>query len=241
MVENRTTRDRGQTGITLVELLVSMVILSIVTTLLIAGWISLQSSYAHSVKTNNARAEVRDAVARMSREIRDAQPLTLATPAQSPFTLANPMEVDFYSAFNASGTKADGSGIGVLLPTRLCFVQSQKKLWWQRETNGVAGFTDLSLDPYPSSGDRRILLASNVVNNSILNTHVTPNTSYTAIFTYGYRDGSGNFTIAGTIATADLAKIISVQIHLIVDVNLNHAPVYADLQTTVRPRNAPQN
>jgi len=233
MVGIRTTHSEGQAGITLVELLVSMIILSIVTTLLIAGWISLQSSYASSVKSNNARAEVRDAVARMSREIRDAQPLALTTPAQSPFTLANPMEIDFYSAFNNPGTQADGTGIGVLRLTRIRLDTSgstpQKTLYWERDTDNNGTF------------DRVIVLARSVVNNSLPNTNVTPNTSYTAIFTYGYRDGSGNFTTAGTIASADLAKIISVQIHLIVDVNLKHAPVYADLQTTVRPRNAPQN
>lgn len=225
------THSEGQAGITLVELLISMIILGIVTTFLIAGWISLQNSYAYSVKTNNARAQVRDAVARMSREIRDAQPLALTTPAQSPFTLANPMEVDFYSAFNNPGTSADGTGTGVLRLTRVYLDTSgsapQKTLYWQRDMNSNGLFTD--------SADRKIVLASSVVNNSV------PNTSYSAIFSYGYRDGSGNFTTADTIANANLATIISVQIHLIVDVNLKHAPVYADLQTTVRPRNAPQN
>jgi type II secretory pathway pseudopilin PulG len=228
-------RSRGQAGITLVELLVSMIILGIVTTMLIAGWTSLQSSYAQSVNANNARAEVRDAVARMSREIRDAQPATL-TLGQSPFTVANPLEVDFYSAFNNHGTKADGTGIGVLRLTRYYLDTSgstpQKTLCWQRDTNNSGTF---------DAADRKVILARAVVNMSIPNTHVTPNAAYTSIFTYGYRDGSGNFTTADTIASADLATIISVQIHLLVDANLSHSPAYADLQTTVRPRNAPQN
>ncbi len=226
-----------QAGITLVELLISMVILGIVTTLLIAGWVSLQSSYAHSVKTNNARAEVRDAVARMSREIRDAQPPALTTPAQSPFTLANPMEVDFYSSFNNPGTKTDGSGIAVLRLTRIYLDTTsgstpQKTLYWQRDTNNSGTF---------DAADRKMVLASGVVNNSIPETIGSTTTAYTPIFRYGYRDVNGNFMPpAETIATADLKTIISVNIHLIVDVNLKHAPVYANLQTTVRPRNAPQ-
>jgi hypothetical protein len=65
--------------------------------------------------------------------------------------------------------------------------------------------------------------------------------SPTAVFTYGYRDGSGDFTTATTIGSADLSKIISIHIRLIVDANLAHSPAPADLETTVRPRNAPQN
>ena len=80
------------------------------------------------------------------------------------------------------------------------------------------------------------MLARDVVNKSVPST-----ASPTAIFTYGYRDGSGNFTTATTVTSVNLTKIISVQIHLIVDANLAHAPSHADLQTTVRPRNAPQN
>lgn len=220
-----------QRGITLIELLVSMIILGVVTTLLLAGWTSLQKSYAHSVKSNNARAEVRDAMSRIARELRDAQPVALTTPASSPFTLANPTEVDFYSAFNSAGVRADGTGIAALRLTRIYIDTSgsaaQKTLYWQRDTNANGGF---------DSADRKIVLGRDVVNTSVPSAG-----SPTAVFAYGYRDGSGNFTTATTIATADLPKIISVQVHLIVDANLLHSPSPADLQTTVRPRNAPQN
>ena len=236
MLDTSAGQRRGQRGVTLIELLISMIILSVVTTMLIAGWISLQNSYAHSVKTNNARAEVRDAVSRMSREIRDAQPVALTTPAQSPFTLADPYEIDFYSAFNSVDVRSKGNGTDALRLTRFKLDTSgstaQKTLYWQRDTNASGTF---------DVGDRKVVLAKGVVNPSIADTRVTPNTTYTAIFTYGYKDTSGNYTSADTIASADLAKIISVQIHLIVDANLKHAPVYADLQTTVRPRNSPQN
>jgi prepilin-type N-terminal cleavage/methylation domain-containing protein len=229
-MSGRAQRDARQRGITLIELLVSMIILGVVTTLLLLGWTSLQKSYAHSVKGNNARAEVRDAMARVTRERRDAQPAALTTPASSPFTLANPMEVDFYSAFNSAGVRADGTGIGALRLTRIYLDTSgtaaQKTLYWQRDSNAIVGF---------DSADRKIVLARNMVNASVPSTG-----SPTAIFTYGYRDGSGNFTTATTIASADLGKIISVQVRMIVDANLLRSPSPADLQTTVRPRNAPQ-
>ena len=223
------THPRRQHGITLIELLVSMVILGVVTTMLLVGWTSLQKSYAHSVKSNNARAEVRDAMARVSREIRDAQPVALTSPPSSPFTLANPNEVVFYSAFNNAGARSDGTGLGALLLTRVYLDTSgsaaQKTLYWQRDTNASGGF---------DGADRTIVLARNIVNTSLPSTG-----SPTPVFTYGYRDGSGDFMATTTIASADLAKIVSVQIHLIADANLSQAPAPADLQTTVLPRNAP--
>jgi prepilin-type N-terminal cleavage/methylation domain-containing protein len=223
-----------QTGITLIELLIGMVIVSIISTMLIMGWVSLQKSYAHSIKTNNAISQARDAVSRTAREIRDAQPLVLTTPAQTPFTLANPMEVRFYSAFNNSGTRADGTGIGALRLTRIYLdtgeALPQKTLYWQRDTDNNGSFT---------ASDRVIVLAGDVVNNSIPNTNVTPNTSYTAVFTYGYRSGS-NFLTADSITSANLSKIVSVRIRLLIDDNLERPPASSNIETTVRPRNAPQ-
>jgi prepilin-type N-terminal cleavage/methylation domain-containing protein len=226
-----TDTRRRQRGVSLIELLISMIILGVVTTMLIMGWTSLQRSYASGVKTSNANAEARDALSRAAREIRDAQPAALTTPASSPFTVATATEIDYRSAFNDSLQRSDGSGTGALRLTRIYLDTSgsaaQKTLYWQRDTNGSGGF---------DSADRKMVLARNVVNTSVPSTG-----SPTAIFTYGYRDGSGNFTTATSMATADLAKIISVQIRLIVDANLSRTPTYADLQTTVRPRNAPQD
>jgi prepilin-type N-terminal cleavage/methylation domain-containing protein len=229
-------RGRRQAGITLVELLVSMVILAIVTSMLIVVWIALQSSYTQSANANDTRSTARDALSRIASEIRDAQPQTITTPAQAPFTMAGPTEVDFYSSYDQPGTAANGSGVGTLRLTRVYLDTSgtspYKTLYWQRDTNNNGTW---------DSGDRLIVLATNVVNNSIPNTAVTPNTSYTAIFTYGYRDSNGNFTSADTISTTKLTTIISVNIRLILDANLNHTPARTDLQMTVRPRNAPQS
>jgi prepilin-type N-terminal cleavage/methylation domain-containing protein len=236
MLSTRTKRGRSQAGVTLVELLVSMVILSVITTMVIVVWIALQSSYAQSANANDARSTARDALNRTATEIRDAQPRTITTPAQAPFTMAQPMEVDFYSSYNQPGTAADGSATGTLRLTRIYLDTSgsspYKTLYWQRDTNNNGTW---------DSGDRLIVLASNVVNNAIPNTAVTPNTSYTAIFIYGYRDPNGNFLTADTISAANLSTIVSVNIRLMVDVNLNHTPTRADLQITVRPRNAPQS
>jgi len=222
------------------ELLVAIVIFSIVAAMLVGSWIYLNRASVFAMQDNDSRATARDALSRMSIELRDAQPQTLPTatptPSASPtwavLTVASPTEADFYSAYNQPGANSNGSGTGML--TRIYLDTSgsspQKTLLWQRDTNGDGTF------------DRTVVLAKNVVNNSIPNTTVTPNTSYTAIFTYGYRDAGGNYlTTDNSSASLDLTKIISIQIRLIIDVNLAHTPKYIDLSTTVRPRDAGAN
>jgi prepilin-type N-terminal cleavage/methylation domain-containing protein len=216
-------RRKSQAGITLVELLISMVIMGVISTMMVAGWISLQDSYGFSVTSNDTNSTARDAVALASRALRDAQPPTLATPAPAIITLATPTEVDFYSAFNNAATTANGSGIGAVRLMRIYL-----------DTSGSAAQKTL----YWNTGGQSVTLARNVVNNAIADTSVTPTVSYTAVFTYGYLDANGNFRTSDTLAGADLANIVSVQIHVLVDANLNSPPAYANAQTTVSLRNA---
>ena len=79
-----------QPGLTLIELLTSIVILGIVSTMIITVWFALQDSYAYSVNSDSQQATARDAMARMQREIRDAasQPDTSSL-ARSPKTAAD--------------------------------------------------------------------------------------------------------------------------------------------------------
>jgi hypothetical protein len=204
--------------------------------MLVSGWIALQSSYGQSVNADDARSMARDALERMRREVRDAQPPSLTTSGQAIFTVAGPMEVDFYSAFNVVGASSDGVGTGALLLTRLYLDTSgsspQKTLWLQRDSN-KNGIWD--------AGDRKILLARDVVNGSVADASTTPATSYTAMFMYDYRDGSGDLLTADTIPTSDLGEIVAVRIRILVDNNLNHTPAPVDYESTVHPRNASQS
>ncbi len=224
-VFGNTTHSRSprQAGLTLVELLVSMAIMGVVSTMLVAGWISLQNSYGYSVTANDASSTARDAVAVASRALRAAQPQTLATPAPAMITVATPTEVDFYSAFGNTATTANGSGLGAVRLMRIYL-----------DTSGSAAQKTL----YWNTGGQTTKLAQNVVNNSVADGSVTPATAYTAIFTYGYLDAGGNFRTSDTVSGAGLATIVSVQIHLLVDANLNSPPRYASTQTTVSLRNA---
>ena len=63
----------GQRGITLVELLVAMTIMSVITAMLLMGWFALQRSYGFTTHSADARDSGRQAIQRMQREIRDAQ------------------------------------------------------------------------------------------------------------------------------------------------------------------------
>ena len=220
-------RTDRQLGITLIELLVAMLIMGVITTMLVMGWINLQRATTFTVQDNNARADARDALARMTVELRDAQPLALqtATPIPSPtwsiFTVAQAMETDFYSAFNVvvGGTPAasDGTGTAALRLTR--FYLDAGTLMMQRDMDNDGAF------------DRDWVLAEHVVNAS-----VPSSSNPTPLFLYGYRDSDGAYLTTST--PTDLSQIISVQIRVITDVNLQHAPKSIDLITTIRPRNA---
>ena len=224
-----------QAGITLVELLISMIIMSIVTTMLIGAWISLQRAYATTSAKNTATANARFALDRISSEIRSAQGMTF-TPSPSPSTSTPfypgatiPYRCDandcvFYSAYNnplAAGSSGQ-FGRGQLLLTAIWLdtqgSQAQKTLWWERDTSGN-GLGD--------PGNRKIKLATNVVNTALTGK---------PIFTYYLRSTYLPVTTLPLGAT-DAANVVSVQVDIIVDANLSHTPTYIDLMTTVEPRN----
>ena len=69
---------------------------------------------------------------------------------------------------------------------------------------------------------------------------MTPSTSYTAIFSYGYRPDASSPIVwtDNADSSLDLTKIWAVRVRLIIDANLNRAPKPIDVVTTVLPRNA---
>jgi prepilin-type N-terminal cleavage/methylation domain-containing protein len=240
--------SKNQPGITLIELLVSIVILAIVSSILITIWTNLNRASATVVISSDSRATARDAMNRIASELRAAQPTSLptatpsatATPApQSPFTTAAPNEIRFYSSFNSELANADGSGLALLRPTRIWLDTATvpsapwsaqgRTLYWQRDMNSNGSFTD--------SVDKSVVLARNVFNTSVSDT--TNGTTYTAVFRYAYRDAGGNILWTdNSDSSLSLASIVAVRVRLIVDTNSNRAPTFVDTSTTVRPRNA---
>lgn len=223
-------QKRGsQAGLTLIELLAVMVIMAIVTTMLVFGWISLQSSYAFTDRLTTSLGTARYALDRASSEIRDAQPPTSASTTPFCFTLTTPYVCDandcvFYSAYNDPGARADPTGTANLRLTAIWLDTSgsspQKTLYWQRDTNNNGAF---------DAGDKKIALATTVVN--------TAAGVNRPIFTYNFCDTNGNYTSSNSLTTSTVGTLVSVQIELVVDANLAHRPRYVDILTTVKPRN----
>ena len=238
MLTPLTEKRRSQAGITLVELLVAMVVLGIVSTMLVGTWISLQRAFAYVRADTAAGATGRDALSRISSELRDAQPNPSGTPASSTalvVTLTTPYVCDandcvFYSAYNnsAAALQSGSSGTSQLRLTAIWLDTSgsavQKKLYWQRDTNG---------DGALNASDRKILLADNVVN--------TATSVNKPIFQYVLRDSTGSYTFPTSLTSSNVASLVAVNVELVVDANLGHSPTYVDLVSTVRPRNAGTN
>jgi len=203
--------QRKQDGLSLIELLVGAVILSIVTSMVIMGWVSLQNSYSSTVKGDEARSTARDAMERMRREIRAIQPST----GQNGITQAGASEIRFTTAFNDLGP----TGAGRIRLTRYWYAYDSAKtpeqwcIYRQRDINDDGVFT----------GDPSTIIARNVVNGIVPSAE-----SPTPVFQYFGADGA---------ATTDLTKIATVQIRVITDLNPRRSPAYFDLMTTVQPRN----
>jgi len=215
-------KTRSQHGMSMVELLVGMIILSVLTTMIVGVWISLQSSSAQTISSDHARETARDAMARLRREIRDAQGQREGQPlAGSPAIIsAGPDEIRFSTAFNDPG--ADGAGR--ILLTRYWYDGSAKVIYRQRDVNENGVF---------DGGDRTDVLARNIV-NSIIPDSSNP----TPLFTYSYVDGNGD--VQTTTTMVDPERILSVQIRILADLNPAHSPIYMDLISTAQPRNLRQ-
>ena len=213
---------RQASGVTLVELLVSMTILAIVSTLIIVGWSSLQNSYSSTIKGTEAREAARDAVSRMTREIRDMQP----SKASGPIVSAADDVIVFYSAFNTPGVVdtpgKDGLTHVELVKYSYVYDASTKPAqWYIYRQRDIAG-DGLDNDP-------KMLVARNVVNGVTLPGQTGP----IPVFQY-FEAGS---TTPMSTPVSDVGAIKTIRIHVVADLNPAHTPTYFDLMTTIKPRN----
>ena len=228
----RLKKPRRQKGITLVELLTSMVILGIVSTMIITVWFALQNSYAFSINSDNSRSIARDAIARMQREIRDA--------ACQPDTDSNG-NATYYPFSAAAVNYAAGNRLDFTTPfndptARILDVSYQ---YVQTSSSSGTVYRYRATDPNATiaandTNAMKMILATNVVNYSQGNN--------VPLFTYSYIDTSGNVQATTSLSTvSQMQQILSIQSHLLIDTNPGHAPTYMDLITTVQPRNMRQN
>ncbi len=253
MLRRRVTRRDAEAGLTLIEVLVSMIILSIITTGLVTVWINMQRGANFAVAANNSRATARDAISRISSELRAAQPTALPSPVptetampagQPPITLAGPYDVQFYSAYNVLGADDDGTGVTAIRKTWIYLEATptvasvQKTLYLKRDMDDDGSFD--------GAGDRTIILAKNVVNPSIpdpLNVPPTGGSTYTPLFQYGYRSSPTDPVqwTDNTSGTLVFSTIVAIRARVISDANIARTPKFTDVVTTVRLRNASAN
>ena len=237
----RTLRTLGRLrtsarGITMIEVLITMIILGIVSTMLVGIWINLQHSFYFTQSDNTAATTARMALDRVSAELRDAQPPNTSTTSPFCLTLSSPYvcdsyDITYYSPYNnpltANQSQPNGTGQAVLQSIYLdtSGTAPQKKLYWVRDTNGNGAI---------DSGDQKVLLASNVVN--------TQSTINKPIFQYIlHASANASFVPATSLTTTNVGQVCAVNVELVVDAQVHHAPTYMDLVSTVRPRNVATN
>jgi prepilin-type N-terminal cleavage/methylation domain-containing protein len=224
-------RARDQRGLTLIELLIGLIISGILSTMVLLGWFSMSSSYSYSIASNNARDSARQALSRMSREIRDAE--APATSVEAALVRCRPRWIELYTTFNEVG-----NDVATKAPHLVMYrLYSDGELWRFEDLNndGIGGVTDgdTYLPTEQAAGEGATLLCSNLVNDKV------PSMSNpTALFAYSSYLPTGKIDVQNNVISfADRSKVISVQIHLLVDLNPSHSPIYADLQTSAQIRN----
>jgi type II secretory pathway pseudopilin PulG len=220
---NRRGRN-NQSGISLIELLISMVILTIVSTMILGTWFALSRSYAHTVRSDKQIDTARDAISRMSREIRDAQGVLGTTDVPVPFVRTYADEIRFYSTYNAAGAW------NPLSPPQLT-------RYMYRVTNAAQGTGNIYREYAGANGtfdstDPSVVVATDVANSR----------EGQDVFTYmAYNHSTGQpYYSDGTATLIAPADMVSVGISLLVDLNPGKSPNYTDVSTTVNPRNIRQ-
>jgi prepilin-type N-terminal cleavage/methylation domain-containing protein len=211
---------RRQRGMTLIELLVAMTIMAFLTTMIIGTWISLTKAYSFTSRSDRQRDFANQAIARMAREIRDAQQVPGSTSAA--FVRAYPDEVRLYSTFNMAGN-SDPTSTPRL--TRFILretdpVQHVGTIY--REFPGADGLFDTGDD------------VSSALVKDVVNLRQT-----TDLFIYSAINATTGqmYQSSGMTTLVPAARIQTVRILLLVDLNPGKSPNYMDISTTVEPRN----
>ncbi len=228
---------RRQSGMSMIELLIAIGIMSVITVMILVSWLALSRSYSYSATSSKARDHAREAMARMEREIRDAQ----GHPDTAEFALirAQARTIVVSTTFNIAGND-DPNVEPRLVMFRL---YPNRELWRFHDSDGdgvIAG-VDSDVGGWPAnvhqlseqaSGEGARMLLAHAVND------IVPSASSpTTLFRYTYYDTDGTLVQTNTVSGADRGRVVSVQINLMVDLNPARSPIYAEFQTTAQLRN----
>lgn len=248
-------RAQDQRGMTMIELLMAASISVIITAMILVSWFALSRSYASTVKRAKVTDSARFALARMEREIRDAEQPP-ATVSECAIVRARPYYIELYTTFNKAGNQF-ANVTPRLVMYRLYWVDEPSgvvphgQIWrfYDRNNNGTISGIDESAESdfdlnERSTGEGAQILVDNVVNGITPSTPLPPGTPLpsTPVFTYIYYVSSG--AQAGDITqsydlrgTANRIQIRAVEINLLLDMNPGRSPVYTHLRTTAQLRN----
>lgn len=193
------------------ELLIVIVIGSIVTGGILMIWFSISRSSAMTTSHAEARDFARDGIARLSREIRDAE----AVPGKQAVQQARPNSIAFTTTFNVTGSEFDTTK-----PRLVRYVYDDVAGCLYRDTY-ADGAT--YLDPYA----RRDIVIPHMLNDGA------------GLFNYTYVPSDGGSPLPAPEVTdpGNLSRILLVRIHVIVDLDPGKAPNGMDITTQVQVRN----
>ena len=247
-------RTGGQSGLTLIELLVSMAIMGMLSAMILTAWFALSRSYTFTVSNSNARDSAQQAISFMQREVRDAQRppggyISVSSASDAVVYRARPYSIIVSTTFNKTGndvmawsTATPTPSASPTKPHLVAFrLYSDRELWRFEDTDGNGVISGVNVgQSYPTefslaeqvNGEGAKLLLANVVNYTAhAPTHIP-------LFDYNYYDSNGVLRSADTLTGTDRYSIIAVQIRILADLNPAQAPVYADLRSTAELRNA---
>ena len=218
----------------MIELLISMAIMGVVTTMILGTWFALSKSYSHTTRSTEQIDSARQGISRMAREIRDAQGV-LGAGVPAPFVMTSPRQIQFYSTFNM--TNADTPG------TSTTPLSSQPRLtrFIYKITDESQGMGNIYME-YPGL-DGQFGTAGAV--STVLVTNVANARANRDVFVYSKYDPSTgdleySWPLTTPVVTVAPSELVSVGINVLVDVNPGKSPNYTDVRTTVNPRNIRQ-
>ena len=236
MREPRSTRS--QSGMTLVELLIAMTIMSVITAMILVSWFALSRSYAYTVSSSEARDNARQAIARLQREIRDAQ--SVSTTTEAALLRARVRTIVISTTFNMAGN-SDPTATPHLVMYRL-YPDGQLWRFYDQDDDGMIDGVDTSPDGWPANpydkSERASAEGAQLVVKNVVNDKVPSASNPTPLFQYSYYLPDGTLTQdTSVIGVTNRRKVVSVQINLLVDLNPAHSPIYTEFQTTAQLRN----
>lgn len=208
---------KNESGVTLVELLVVIIIMSIVSTMILGTWFALSRAYASSTQSAKQRDHAQMAMSRLTRELRDVQaapPASLNGAAISSTGLG-PTSIQFNTTFNMAAADDPAT-----VPQLVRYSLEGETLF--RELAGA--------DRQFGTGDER---------KEALVEHVVNTANNADLFQYYYYDGTGDLRRStGPLNVPALtARIKAIKISLLVDLRPGHSPEHMKIINVVQPRN----